>query len=196
MRQGFLAVAALAAGLIAFSPAEAATAPAKSTGIPKIAVVDMQAVMTQCQRGQEAGQALKQKQNDLQAQADDLNNKRKAMKDALDKADPKATNHDQLLKQFTDADNAFQNFVGEARQLLQQRQQELFQPIQQELITVLDKYTKDNKIDILMGKGGGALMASDNYDVTKSVTEAMNKDWAAQPKPAPAPTAAPSASTH
>lgn len=196
MRQAFLAAAVFAAGLTALSPAQAATSSAKGTGVPKIAVVDVQGVMQQCQRGQEALQSLKQKQNDLQAQADDLNNKRKAMKDALDKADPKATNHDQLLKQFTDADNAFQNFVGEARQLLQQRQQELFQPIQQELITVLDKYTKDNKIDILMGKGGGALMASDNFDITKSVIVAMDKDWASQPKPAPAPTAAPSASTH
>ncbi len=198
MRQGFIAAAAIVAGLIAFSPAQAATSTsAKSAGVPKIAVIDLQAVIQKSKRGQDAMQVLQQKQNELQAQADDLNNKRKAMKDALDKSDAKSSDHDKLLKQFTDADQAWQNFVGEARQLLQQRQQELLQPVQQELGQVVTQYTKDNHIDILLTKSiPGAISVTDAYDVTNGVTVAMDKDWASQPKPAPAATPAPAASTH
>lgn len=192
MRQDFFAAAAFAAGLIAFSPAQAATTPAA----PKIAVVDVQTVLGNSHRGQEATQALQQKAQELRTQASDLNDKRKAFKDQLDKAGAKSKDHDKLLKQYTDADQAYQNFVQEGNQLIEQRRQELLQPIQQELQKVLNQFVKDNGIDILLAKGA-ALTANDNYDVTAKVTEALDKDWdtlksqSATPAPA-ASTAGPS----
>ncbi len=196
MRQGFLAAAALAAGLIALSPAQAATATAPAPAMPKIAVVDIQAVLGNSHRGLEATQALQQKAQELRTQASDLNDKRKAYKDQLDKAGAKSKDHDKLLKQYTDADQAYQNFVQEGNQLIEQRRQELLQPIQQELQKVVNQFVKDNGIDILLAKGA-ALTATDAYDVTTKVTEALDKDWDAEKaQPAPAPTAAPSAATH
>jgi len=197
MRQGFIAAALFAVGSLVLSPVQAATKSSASSAAPKIAVIDLQQVIARSQRGQEAGKALKQKQDEMQAQANDLNDKRKAMKDQLDKADAKSANYAQLTKQFQDADTAFTNFVTEARQLLQQRQQELLQPIQEEMQTVVPAFVKDNHIDILLAKGSGALTASDQYDVTAQVVAAMDKDWAQVQKsaPAPAPTPAPAAST-
>ncbi|HEX7965670.1 MAG TPA: OmpH family outer membrane protein [Gammaproteobacteria bacterium] len=184
MRQGFLAAATFAAGLLALSPAHAATAPA-----PKIAVLDVQAVLSNSQRGQDATKALQQKATDLRTQANDLNDKRKALKDQLDKADGKSSDHDKLLKQFQDADTAFQNFVQEGNQLVEQRRIELLKPIQEELQKVVTQFVKDQHIDILLNKGAGALMAGDAFDVTNKVTEAMNKDWATQQAASPAPAA-------
>jgi outer membrane protein len=183
MRQGFLAAALVAAGMFVFSSTQAAA------GSPKIAVVDLQQVITGSHRGQEAQAALKQEVDKLQAQAEDKNNKRKAYKDQLDKADSKSADYAKLLKQYQDADNEFQSYVGESRQLIQQRQQELLQPIQQELQNVVNRFVKDNNIDILLSKGGGALTATEAYDVTTKVTEAMDKDWAALQKSSPAPAA-------
>ena len=174
MRQGFLAAALVATGMLVFSSAQAAE--------PKIAVVDLQAVIANSHRGQDAKQSLQQEVQKLQAQADDKNNKRKAYKDQLDKADSKSANYQKLLKQYQDSDNEFQQYVGESRQLIQQRQQELLAPIQQELQTVVGQFVKDNGIDILLNKGNGALTATDAYDVTTKVTEAMDKDWAALQK--------------
>lgn len=185
MRQGFLAAAFVAAGMSVFSPAQAAE--------PKIAVVDLQAVIANSHRGQDAKQALQAEVQKLQAQADDKNNKRKAYKDQLDKADSKSANYAKLLKQYQDSDADFQQYVNEGRQLVQQRQQELLAPIQQELQTVVGQFVKDNGIDILLSKGAGALTATDAYDVTTKVTEAMDKDWAALQKSQA--TAAPAAAT-
>ena len=195
MRQGFIAAAAFAAGLLALSPAQAAaTKSTHSTGSggtsPKIAVVDVQAVITGCQRGREAVAALQQKQNDLQTQANDMNEKRKAYKDQLDKADQKSADYAKLLKQYQDEDNQFNSFVSDSRQLLQTRQQELFGPIEQELQTVVTQYFKDNHFDILLGKTAGSVLVSDQFNVTQGVIDAMDKDWAVLQKTQPAPAAA------
>jgi Skp family chaperone for outer membrane proteins len=194
MRQGFFAAAALAAGLFALSPAQAATKSTHSTSSggtsPKIAVVDVQAVITGCQRGREAMAQLQQKQTDLQNQANDMNEKRKAYKDQLDKADQKSADYQKLLKQYQDEDNQFNSFVSDSRQLLQKRQQELLEPIEQELQTVVSQYFKDNHIDILLGKNAGALMFTDPYNITPGVISAMDKDWAVLQKSQPAPAAA------
>lgn len=201
MRHGFFAAAAFAAGLLALSPAHAATkGHTVAAGAPKIAVVDLQEVLGKSHRGTEATQALQQKAAELRNQATDLNDKRKAMKDQLDKADAKSANYATLAKQYQDADNAYQNFVQEGNQLIEQRRQELLQPIQQELGQVLQQYTKANHIDILLTKGvPGVLSVSEAYDVTKGVTEAMDKDWDTLQKSMPAPAAAstpvPAAST-
>jgi Skp family chaperone for outer membrane proteins len=187
--------------LFALSPSFAATKSTHgaSTGgtSPKIAVVDVQAVITGCQRGREAVASLQQKQNDLQAQANDMNEKRKAYKDQLDKADQKSSDYQKLLKQYQDEDAQFNSFVSDSRQLLQQRQQELFAPIEQELQTVVTQYFKDNHIDILLGKTAGSVLVTDQYNYTQGVIDAMNKDWAVLQKsqPAPAATPAPAAST-
>ncbi len=194
MRQGFFAAAAFAAGLLALSPAQAATSKSAhsstASGTPKIAVLDVQGAMTGSQRGREALAILQQKQNDLQTQANDLNEKRKAYKDQLDKTDQKSADYQKLLKQYQDSDSQFTSFVTDSRQLLQSRQQELFAPIEQELQGVVSQYFKDNHIDILLGKNAGALMFTDAYNVTPGVIAAMDKDWAVLQKSQPAPAAA------
>jgi Skp family chaperone for outer membrane proteins len=196
MRQGFFAAAAVAAGLLALSPVQAAT-KSSSTAAPKIAVVDLQEVLAKSHRGTDATQALQQKATDLRTQATDLNDKRKAMKDQLDKADAKSTNYATLTKQYQDADAAYQNFVQEGNQLIESRRQELLGPIQQEMQKVVVQFVKDQHIDILLSKGNAALTATDAYDVTTKVIEAMDKDWNELQKSAPAApaTPAPAAST-
>ncbi len=184
MRQGFLAAALVAAGMSVFSSVQAAE--------PKIAVVDIQAVIGNSHRGQEATQALRDDVTKLQAQTgvQDKRDKALTLKNQLDKLDPKAANYKTLLKQYQDAYDSFQQAAAEGNQLAQRRQQELLQPIEQELQTVAGQFVKDNGIDILLSKGNAVLTASDAYDVTAKLTEAMDKDWAAlqksQATPAPA----------
>lgn len=183
MRQGFLAAAVLAAGLFTLSTAQAASSP-------KIGVVDINAVITNCHRGQQANQVFQQIVEKLRAQLGDLNDKRKAIKDQIDKTDSKSADYQKLLKQFEDANSIYQQSVAAGNQDVQQRKQDLLQPIQQEMVQVLDRYARDNHYDIILTKNVGAAFASDSYDVTSAVTEAMDKDWAelqkAQASKAPA----------
>lgn len=202
MRQGFIAAATFAAGLSLLSPANAATAKshaASAPAFPKVAVIDVQGVLSGCQRGREAVQSLQQKQTELRTQAKDLKDKRDALKDQVDKADAKSSNYATLQKQFQDADSQLQSFLQEGQQLLQERNQEMLGPIQQELGSVLNVYVKEHHIDILLGKGGpaGALYAAEPYDATADVISAMDKDWdQIQKTQATAPaTPAPAAST-
>ncbi len=190
MRQGFLAAAFIAAGMLVLSPAQAA-----STSAPKLGVVDLEQVIGNCHRGQEADQVLKQDYAKLKASVDDKNSKRKAFKDQLDKTDSKSADYSKLLKQYQDSDNDYQQYVSESNQMIQQRRQELLQPIQQELVQVMTQFAKDNHFDILLNKNiGGAVYASDSFDSTTQLTEAMDKDWAQLQKAAA--TAAPAGSTH
>ena len=188
MRQGFIAAALIAVGMFILSPAQVAS----SSG-PKVGVVDLQQVVGNSHRGQEADQALKQDYAKLKAAVEDKNNKRKAFKDQLDKADSKSSDYQKLLKQYQDSDADFQQTATESNQLIQQRRQELLQPIEQELNQVLGQFAKDNHYDILLAKNSGAVYASDTYDATTQLTEAMDKDWAALQKAQA--TAAPAAST-
>lgn len=196
MRQGFIAAMLGVAALFALTPAYAAKSSASSaaSGFPKIAVVDVQGVIGGCQRGREALQILQQKQNELQAQANDRSSKVKALQDQLSKLDAKAPNYADLQKQVQDATSELQDFVSEGRQLLQQRNQELLAPVQNELQTVLNQYVKEHHIDVLLAKGA-AIYSSDAYDVSADVVSAMDRDWAALQKANPAPTPAPAAST-
>ena len=82
-----------------------------------------------------------------------MNEKRKTMKDQLDKADQKSADYQKLLKQYQDADSTYQNFVQEGNQLIESRRQELLGPIQQELQKVVVQFVKDQHIDILLSKG-------------------------------------------
>ena len=189
MRQGFIAAMLGVAALVTISHASAAKpAATPSAAFPKIAVIDVQGVIAGCQRGREAFQVLQQKQSQLQAQANDKSDKLKALKDQLDKADPKSSGYDALQKQYNEAQSEFQDFVQESRQLLQERNQEMVNPIQTELQTVLNQYVNEHHIDILLTKGG-ALYSSSSYDVTSEVVSAMDKDWAVIQKSTPAPAA-------
>lgn len=182
MRQGFIAAALAAAAMFVFSPVQAAT-----SGSPKIEVVDLQQVIAKSHRGQEANQALQQEYAKLKGGVDDKKSKALALKDQLDKTDSKNANYSKLTKQYQEAFGDFQQSANESQQLIQKRQQELLQPIEQELQTVVNQFVKDNGIDILLSKGAGAIAASDAYDATTALTEAMDKDWAAlQKTPAPA----------
>ncbi|MBU6421847.1 MAG: OmpH family outer membrane protein [Gammaproteobacteria bacterium] len=175
-RYGFIAAAVLAAGLLAATTVQAAEQP-------RIGVVNLQEVIAKSQAGQQANQELQSIVKKLQDQANDKNNKLNVLKQQLDKADPKSSSYAQLQKTYDDSRNDLQQFVLMGRQDLDQRRQELLQPIEQDLGKVLDQYAKAHHYDIILSKDtAGALYASDKYDVSQGVAAALDKDWPAYQK--------------
>ncbi|MDE2196305.1 MAG: OmpH family outer membrane protein [Gammaproteobacteria bacterium] len=178
MRYGFLA-----AGLLAASVSLVTTAQAASTGAPHIGVVDLQAVIGGSQRGQAANAILQETVKKLQDEVNDRKQKLLVLKQQLDKADSKTSGYDKLQKSYEDGQNDLQQYVLMGRQDIGQRQQELVQPIEQELGQVLSQYAKEHHYDIIFSKNAaGAVFASGKYDITKSVIAAMDADWAKQQK--------------
>ncbi|HKT31357.1 MAG TPA: OmpH family outer membrane protein [Gammaproteobacteria bacterium] len=170
-RYGFIAGAVLAAGLLA-------TATVQAAEQPRIGVVNLQEVIANSKAGQQANQDLQSIVKKLQDQANDKNTKLNVLKQQLDKADPKSGDYAKLQKSYDDSRNDLQQFVLMGRQDLDQRRQELLQPIEQELVKVLDDYAKAHHYDIILSRdAGGAIYANTKYDVSKGVTEALDKDW-------------------
>ncbi len=201
MRQGFIAAALGVAALFAVSSVQAAAAPkaAPAAAFPKIAVVDLQAVVTNCQRGKDAIVLLKQEKAKLQPEADDRQAKVKALKDQLDKmTDSKSSDYQKLLSQYQDAQSQLDQYTKEASAMLEQHQEQMFGPIRDELIgKVLGQYVQENHVDILLSRNlGAAMYSTPAYDISAAVVAAMDKDWAeTQKAAAAAPTAAPAATT-
>lgn len=171
LRYGFVAAGLLAAGLFVVTTVQAAEQP-------HIGVVNLQEVIAKSQPGQQANQELQSIVKKLQDQANDKNNKLNVLKKQLDKADPKSSNYAQLQKTYDDSRNDLQQFVLMGRQDLDQRRQELLQPIEQDLGKVLDQYAKTHHYDIILSKdAAGAVYANDKYDVSQGVAAALDKDW-------------------
>ncbi|MBU6470447.1 MAG: OmpH family outer membrane protein [Gammaproteobacteria bacterium] len=169
-RYGFIAAAVLAAGLLAAGTVQAAEL--------RIGVVNLQEVIADSKAGQQANQDLQAIVKKLQDQANDKNTKLNVLKQQLDKADPKSGDYAKLQKSYDDSRNDLQQFVLMGRQDLNQRRQELLQPIEGELGKVIDQYAKAHHYDFILSRdAGGAIYANTKYDVTKGVTAALDKDW-------------------
>lgn len=175
MRYGFIAAGLLAAGLFAGTSVQAAEGP-------RIAVVNLQEVVGASQAGQDANKQLQGITQKLQGELKDKQQKMQVLKDQLDKADSKSTDYAKLQKNYQDSQSDLQQFVMMGRQDLEQRRQELLQPIEQELSKVIEEYGKAHHYDIILSQGAGAVFANPKYDVTKGVTTALDADWAKQQK--------------
>ena len=171
LRYGMFAAGMLAAGLLAVSTVQAAEQP-------RIGVVNLQEVIANSQAGQQANKDLQVILKKLQAEANDKHNKLTVLQQQLNKADPKSSNYRQLQKNFSDSRNDFQQFVLMGRQDVEQRRQELLQPIEQDLGKVLSQYAQAHHYDIILSKSAaGAVYANDKFDVSRGVTAALDKDW-------------------
>ncbi|HET7922021.1 MAG TPA: OmpH family outer membrane protein [Gammaproteobacteria bacterium] len=174
MRYGLIAAGTLVAGLCFANVAQAAE-------VPRIGVVNLQAVIGKSHRGQAAQEQLTQLANKLKASVQDRRQKLQVLKQQLAKADSKSDEYAKLQKNFQSAASDYQQFVAANQQDLEERKQELLQPIEQELEQVLNSFAKSNHYDILLShSAAGAVYVTDKYDVTTSMIDAMNKDWAQQ----------------
>lgn len=173
MRYGFLVAGVLATGLSFVTTTQA-------SDMPRVGVVNIQQVIANSHRGQDATAKLSALSKKVNGDVRDQYNKVMVVKQQLQKADSKSADYAKLQKNFQDSAAEFQQYRDAQQQNLEERRQELVKPIEQELQQVLVTFAKDHHYDILLNQGAGALYSSDKYDVTTQVTEAMDKDWAEQ----------------
>ena len=157
----FLLLAALAATL------------AGCNNTPKIAVVDGAKVFRESKPGQDAMAFLRDKNNELQAEA----------KAAQDKVQAKQTQENAA---------AFQEAVTRYQTTMGAEQQRVVGLLQEQFNKILEKYRKDNKVDVIIAKDV-ALSYDEANDITNKVIEEINKttlDLKAKPAVAATPDAA------
>lgn len=181
MRYRLFAAVMLAAGLAFVTAAQAADSP-------RIGVVDLQQVIGNSHRGQAANVKFNELVQQIRSEAQDRRKKLSVLEGQIKKAAPKSKEYASLQKNYQDEANSYQQFLSDSQNKLDQNKQDLLQPIEVELQKVMLAYAKDHQYDILINKNNaGALFATDKYDLTSEITEAMDKDWEEMQKTAPKP---------
>ncbi len=130
----------------------------------KIVVVDGAKVFRESKPGQEAMAYLRNKSTELQG----------AAKAAQEKVQAKQTQENAA---------AFQEAVTKYQTTMGAEQQRVVGLLQDQFTKILDKYRKDNKVDVILAKDV-VLSYDDAADITNKVVEEMNKvsiDLNAQP---------------
>lgn len=132
----------------------------------KIVVVDGAKVFRESKPGQEAMAYLRNKSTELQANA-------------------KAAQEKVQAKQTQENAAAFQEAVTKYQTTMGAEQQRVVGLLQDQFTKILDKYRKDNKVDVILAKDV-VLSYDEAGDITNKVIEEMNKttiDLNAQPEP-------------
>jgi len=122
---------------------------------PKIAVVDGAKVFRESKPGQDAMAYLRTKSTDLQAEA-------------------KAAQEKVQAKQTQENAAAFQEAVTKYQTTMGAEQQRVVGLLQENFNKLLDKYRKDNKVDVVIAKD--VVLSSDEAtDITNKIIEEFNK---------------------
>lgn len=133
---------------------------------PKIAVVDGAKVFRESKPGQDAMAYLRTKSNDLQAEA-------------------KAAQEKVQAKQTQENAAAFQEAVTKYQTTMGSEQQRIVGLLQENFNKLLEKYRKDNKVDVVIAKDV-VLSSDESTDITNKIIEEFNKttiDLTAKPAP-------------
>ena len=122
---------------------------------PKIAVVDGAKVFRESKPGQDAMAYLRTKSNDLQAEA-------------------KAAQEKVQAKQSQENAAAFQEAVTKYQTTMGAEQQRVVGLLQENFNKLLEKYRKDNKVDVVIAKDV-VLSSDESTDITNKIIEEFNK---------------------
>ncbi|MGA1862424.1 OmpH family outer membrane protein [Deferribacter thermophilus] len=146
----------------------------------KIAVVNMQKALDECDAGKAAVEEMKklysakqqeinEKQNELKRMQEEINNQSSLLSE-----DAKQAKLDDYQKKLKD----LKRFVADSNEELKKKEQEFISKIATDLKEVVEKLGKELKYDIILEvRESGVLYNSDKVDITNLVVERYNKEW-------------------
>jgi len=166
----------------------------------KFAIINIQGAIISTKDGQKAAgelqaktapkkKELEQKQNEINSLQDQLNKGSNTLSD---------TAKNDLYKNIEDKKKRLQREVEDAQSDLEADQQKLLQQLGQKILAVIEKYSRDNGITMVLDVSNPqtpVLYASPSIDITKEIIELYDKNAASGGAPAPAPATKPPAST-
>jgi Skp family chaperone for outer membrane proteins len=174
----------------AASPAAAAAAVPASA---KVGIVNIQAAIVGSNEGQRDFESLQKKFDPKRQELEGLNKEVDEMQKKFNTQGDKLNDEarSDLLKQIDAKKKILQRNYEDANTDIQAQQNEIANRIGQKLVSVLDKYAKDNAFTVILdvsGQQSPVLWAASSVDITKAVLDAYNTESGvpAQPKPASA----------
>jgi outer membrane protein len=162
----------------------------------KFAVINIQGAIVSTKDGQKAAaelnaktapkkKELEQKQNEVNALQDQLNKGSNTLSDSA---------KNDLYKNIESKKKSLQREVEDAQADLEADQQKLLQQLGQKILAVIEKYSRDNGITMVVDVSSPqtpVLYASPSVDITKEIIELYDKSTAGASAPAPTSTPAP-----
>lgn len=176
-----LAGAALAAALVGGGPAVAQTQAAAAQPA-KIAILDVQRLVTDSVAGKEALARLKKLQEEKvaegKAKTDEIDALRKRLNDGrLSLADDKIA---ELEKQLEDRITSARRFQEDAEREFNKSRETAFQDIERRVFPVIEKFGQESGFTFIFNKfQSGLLFAADGTDVTNQIIQRFDAQSAA-----------------
>src|ERR1700685_1551645 len=174
----------------------------------KFAVINIQGAIISTKDGQKAAAELNAKTAPKKKELEQKQNEINGLQDQLNKGSNTLSESakNDLYKNIEFKKKGLQREVEDAQADLEADQQKLLQQLGQKILAVIEKYSRDNGITMVVDVSSPqtpVLYASPSIDITKEIIELYDKNTAqtsaptpttsAPPKAAPAPAAAPKA---
>jgi len=159
----------------------------------KFAVINIQGALMGTKDGQKAAAELNAKTAPKKKELELKQNEINGLQDQLNKGSntlSEAAKND-LYKNIEAKKKGLQREVEDAQADLEADQQKLLQQLGQKILAVIEKYSRDNGITMVVDVSSPQtpiLYASPSVDITKEIIELYDKNAAGGSAPAPAPT--------
>lgn len=145
---------------------------------PKVGYFDLQTVLDQSKHGKQAREDFKREKDKIKSEMDDKAASYKKAKEELEKK--KGVMDDAAKKkkdkEVADLQQDGEKFILESNAKLNKLSNELMAPIIDKTLEIVRKIGKDEKYDYIFEVGkGGLVWATDKDDITKKVTEELDK---------------------
>ncbi len=151
--------------------------PARAEGI-KVAVIDVNKVLNESEAGKVARKQMEGRYEELKKKIESANEEARKMKEDLDKQ--------KILlgkEKLAAKEEALKAKVGELRELtkeaekeMQNRQGELTRDVLKIIEVQVDKIVQEEKIDLVLERGGGVVHFNPSLDITDKVLSLVNKE--------------------
>jgi len=169
------------------------------TGVPqtKVGIINIQGAIIGTKDGQKAANDLQARFDPKKKELDQMQSEIAGLRDQLSKGsntmseEAKAT----LIRQIDDKTKRFNRATEDAQAEFDAEQQKLIQGLGQKIMTVIDKYSRDNGFAIIFDVSSPqtpVLYAANSIDITKDIIELYDKNSASAAAPPPAASTAPS----
>ncbi len=142
-----------------------------------VAVIDVQRVVTESDRGKEALKQLKQLQDEKIAQGKQLQQKLDALRDQYSKQRFTLSQEklDALQKQIEDQTIKLKRFQDDAQRDLEEARKKTLDKLEQEIMPIINQVGRERKLSLIFNKyQSGLVYADDAVDITDEIIRRFN----------------------
>ncbi|MEJ7607742.1 MAG: OmpH family outer membrane protein [Bryobacteraceae bacterium] len=171
-----------------------ATVASAQTAPTKVGIINVQAAIIGTKEGQIAAKALEEKSAPKKRELEKIQNDISGLRDKLNKMSSVGSEDEKrkLMGEIDQRTKSFNRQVEDAQAELDQEQGRILQELGGRMLTVLDKYSKDNGYAVVLdvsAQNTPVLFAASQVDLTQEVISLYDKNVS------PASSAAPAATT-